>query len=112
MQAVTLQLLASLTWYRCLCRTLLNVSECMQRKASESLDGLRPSDFRKSGHFPESHRISNQFPVVITPSEQVSEEVRQCPDTPAPLDLPICLAASRALMRLTLYYQRHKCSVM
>ena len=47
----------------------------LQRRASEKLEGLQPSDFRKSGQFPTHHRISHQYPVVITPSEQVSEEV-------------------------------------
>ena len=51
----------------------------MQRKASEGMDGMNPSDFRKSGTFPQRHRISEQFPVVLTPSEQVSEEVSQLP---------------------------------
>ena len=51
----------------------------MQRKASEGMDGMNPSDFRKSGTFPQKHRISEQFPVVLTPSEQVSEEVSQLP---------------------------------
>ena len=51
----------------------------MQRKASESMDGMNPSDFRKSGTFPQRHRISEQFPIIITPSEQVSEEVSQLP---------------------------------
>lgn len=49
----------------------------VQRKASKTMDGMSPADFRKSGTFPQRHRISEQFPVVITPSEQVSEEV--CP---------------------------------
>ena len=52
----------------------------MQRKASESMEGgMAPSDFRKSGTFPQKHRISEQFPVVITPSEQVSEEASPLP---------------------------------
>ena len=51
----------------------------MQRKASEGTDGMNPSAFRKSGTFPQKHRISEQFPVVLTPSEQVSEEVSQLP---------------------------------
>ena len=49
----------------------------MQRKASEGMDGMNSSDFRKSGTFPQRHRISEQFPIVLTPSEQVSEEVSQ-----------------------------------
>ena len=54
----------------------LTIGTCwLQRKASETMDGMTPADFRKSGTFPQRHRISEQFPVVITPSEQVSEEV-------------------------------------
>ena len=65
----------------------------MQRKASEGTDGMNPSDFRKSGTFPQRHRISEQFPVVLTPSEQVSEEVSQPPTT-------ILLASYRCSLRL------------
>ena len=48
---------------------------CLQRKASAKLEGLHPSDFMRCEQFPTSRRISHQYPVVITPSEQVSEEV-------------------------------------
>jgi len=48
---------------------------CLQSKASEGIDGLQSSDFRRSGEVPITRRISEEFPVIITPSEQVSEEV-------------------------------------
>ena len=71
----------------------------MQRKASEGVDGIKPSDFRKSGTFPQRHRISEQFPVVLTPSEQVSEEVSQLPTAILPASYSCC-------SRLDIYTQQ------
>lgn len=60
--------------------SLQRLTAMLQRRAStagstaEELERAM-DDFRKSKQFPDSRRISNQYPVVLTPSEQVSEQV-------------------------------------
>ena len=51
----------------------------VQKRASTAADGALDDaieDFRRSRQFPDSRRISAQFPVILTPSEQVSEQAR------------------------------------
>ncbi|BDA43045.1 probable Sn1-specific diacylglycerol lipase alpha [Coccomyxa sp. Obi] len=65
----------------------LNLSEVdaqtlrdFEKRASTAADGTLDDameDFRRSRQFPDSRRISNQFPVILTPSEQVSEQVEE-----------------------------------
>ena len=49
----------------------------LQRRTGSTAEGMEHiiEDFHKNQEFPSSRRISQQFPVILTPSEQVSEQV-------------------------------------
>ncbi len=55
----------------------------MLSEQKEALGTHKVADADATGEqFPAERRISHQFPVVLTPSEQVSEQARFLPHVP------------------------------